>query len=384
MRFSRFAIHAAAILMIGPGFNISPAACSCPTDFAPIEQNLEFDGAGGRSLREAMQTLHIPSFSIAVIVADRMVLAKAYGDAAPDTLYQAASLSKTVAAVAALRLVQAGRLDLDRDVNDQLITWKLPESELTNGHPVTLRGLLTMTAGVGVPGYGGYSRGAARPNTMQILEGAAPANSRPVRVEQAPGMAYAYSGGGYQIVQALVEDATRESFAEAAKSLVLKPAGMARSVYELPDRRRTASEVAEGHTKEGSALPGGWRDIPELAAGGLWSTPTDLANFLISLSKSYRGEPEGILSRSLAQSMMTRNPVGPYGLGAAIVGAGPTLALLKRGQNIGYQAYMLLYPESGDGLVVMSGSDNGTTLETAFIRRVVTVCDWPPLESLPD
>ncbi|WP_413991259.1 serine hydrolase domain-containing protein [Labrys okinawensis] len=364
------------------------AASKCPVDPAAFEQDLDVQPPGAAalhsiSLRDAMRVLPVPSFSIALIVGDRVALAKAYGDATPDTLYQAASLSKIVTAVAALRLVQESKLNLDQDINDELISWKLPQSDLTTGHPVTLRGLLTMTAGIGVPGYGGYERGSPSPTTVQILEGEAPATSPPVRVETVPGTAYAYSGGGYQIVQKLIEDATRQSFADAVRSLVLAPAGMTRSVYELPGALAPKG-VAEGHSKNGQALPGGWRQVPELAAGGLWSNPTDLAHLLISLSRSYQGKEKGILSRPIARSMMTRNAIGPYGLGAAIEGAGPDVALMKRGQNVGYQAYMLIFPETGDGLVVMTGSDNGTALETAFIRRAAQVCNWPALATLPD
>jgi CubicO group peptidase (beta-lactamase class C family) len=238
-------------------------------------------------LTGALVALEIPSVSIAIIDHDRIVWARAFGaDATPSTLFQAASLSKLVTAVAALRLVQDGRLNLDRDVNAELTEWHVPPSDMTGSSPVTLRGLLSMTAGIGVPGYRGYAPGAPLPNLTQILDGIPPANSPPVRVEAVPGQRYAYSGGGCEIVQAIIQDATHQSFDAAMQRLVLRPVGMA--------------------------------------------------------------------------------------------------DLMKRGQNIGYQSYMLVFPNTGQGIVVMTNSDNGTTLAAALVRRAAQVYRWPMLDGLPD
>jgi len=337
------------------------------------------------NLAEALQYLHIPSVSIALIDKGELVAARAFGEGvSARTLYQAASLSKLVTAVAALRLANQQRLDLDRDVNAGLVSWQVPATPLTRGHPVTLRGLLSMTGGIGVPGYLGYEPGSPLPSLVQILDGIPPANSPPVRVEYVPGSRFLYSGGGYEIVQAVIEDATRRSFDAALQELVFRPLGMADSRFIQPLPTELASRAATGHRADGSELPGGWRVVPELAAGGLWSTPSDLAKLLIDVGRTYRGEGGTLLSHEMAVAMLTRQNGGPYGLGAAIGGAGYSLVLLKRGQNIGYQSYMLIFPHTGQGIVVMTGSDNGTTLSTALIRRAATVYRWPPLEALPD
>ena len=162
------------------------------------------------TLAEAMAALNIPSVSLALIDQDRIAFARAYGaGATPDTLYQAASLSKFVAAVGAMRLSTEERLKLDDDVNAKLISWKVPTNGFDKDHPVTLRGLLSMTAGIGVPGFLGYEVGAPLPNLTQILYGVPPANSPPVTVIAEPGSAYHYSGGGYEIAEALMIDATK-------------------------------------------------------------------------------------------------------------------------------------------------------------------------------
>jgi CubicO group peptidase (beta-lactamase class C family) len=344
------------------------------------------DGAVQRlDLAEALRYLHISSVSIALIANGELVAARAYGDGVSvRTLYQAASLSKLVTAVAVLRLVEQQHLDLDRDVNADLVSWQVPATPLTRGHPVTLRGLLSMTGGIGVPGYLGYEPGSPLPNLVQILAGTPPANSPPVRVEYVPGSRFFYSGGGYEIVQAIVEDVTQRSFDTATEELVFRPIGMADSRFIQPLPMGLADRAATGHRADGSELPGGWRVIPELAAGGLWSTASDMAKLLVDIGRAYRGEGGTLLSHEVAATMLTRQNGGSYGLGAAIAGVGDNLALMKRGQNIGYQSYMLIFPHTGQGIVMMTGSDNGTTLSTALIRRAAAVYSWPPLEDLPD
>jgi CubicO group peptidase (beta-lactamase class C family) len=314
-------------------------------DASLLERSLEITRPGASvteilDLTGALAALKIPSVSIAIIDHDRIVWARAFGaGATPSTLFQAASLSKLVTAVAALRLVQDGRLNLDRDVNAELTEWRVPPSDMTGSSPVTLRDLLSMTAGIGVPGYLGYAPGTPLPNLTQILDGIPPANSPPVRVEAVPGRRYAYSGGGY---------------------------------------------AATGHRSDGSELPGGWCVVPELAAGGLWSTPTDLARLLIAIAGSYRGKRNALLGDTMARSMLARQNGGPYGLGGAVSGSGRDLVLMKRGQNIGYQSYMLVFPNAGQGIVVMTNSDTGTTLATALVRRAAQVYRWPMLDGLPD
>ena len=213
----------------------APARATEPSE---LESNLiiTVDGvAKTLNLGAAMEALKIPSVSLALIDGDRIAFASAYGaSATPETLYQAASLSKFVAAVGAMRLVEAKRLDLDGDVNTKLTSWKVPSNGFDRAHPVTLRGLLSMTAGIDVSGFDGYAIGEKVPNLTQILYGVPPANSPPVTVIAEPGSVYRYSGGSYEIAEALMVDTMQTSFPELMNEIVLKPAGMSRSTFE-PD-----------------------------------------------------------------------------------------------------------------------------------------------------
>jgi CubicO group peptidase (beta-lactamase class C family) len=337
------------------------------------------------SLDEALTLLSVPSASIALIDEGRIAFARAYGqDATPETLYQAASMSKFVAAIGAMRLVENGALKLDEDVNEKLTAWKVPEKEFDSTHKVTLRGLLSMTGGIGVPGFLGYEVDAPLPTLTQILNGSPPANSPPVTVIAAPGSAYHYSGGGYEITEALMQDATGTPFPQLMRKLVLDPMGMTDSSFDQPPDAALMARATSGHFGDGAALPGRFHLFPEHAAAGLWSTPTDLAKLLVQLAHTWQGFSSIFLHRQTLQEILTPQNGGPYGLGAAVAGDGASLVLMKRGQNIGYQGYLILYPATGQGMVVMTNSDNGSKLAEALIKRAAAAYDWPDLPPLAD
>ncbi len=243
------------------------------------------------TLAEAMKSLNIQAVSVALIDEDRIAYARAYGDGVtPETLFQATSLSKFVACVGAMRLVDRNRLVLDGDVNKALTSWRVPANDLDKDHPVTLRGLLSMTAGIGVPGFLGYKIDAPLPTPTQILDGAPPANSPPVTVITVPGSAYHYSGGGYQIAEELMADALHAPFAETMDGLVLTPAGMSHSNFAQPLPDALKAHAVTGHLADGSEVSGGFHVFAEHAARRAWSTPTDIANLLLLMARTWRGE----------------------------------------------------------------------------------------------
>ena len=336
------------------------------------------------TLDEALTLLNVPSASIALIDEGRIAFARAYGqDATPETLYQAASLSEFVAAIGAMRLVENGALKLDEDVNETLTAWKVAANEFDSTHKVTLRGLLSMTGGIGVPGFVGYEVGAP-PTLTQILDGASPANSPPVTVIAVPGSAYHYSGGGYEIAEALMQDAAGKPFPQLMRELVLDPMDMTDSSFDQPPDAALTARATSGHFGDGAALPGRFHLFPEHAAAGLWSTPIDLAKLLVQLAHTWQGFSSIFLHRHTLQDILTPQNGGPYGLGAAVAGDGASLVLMKRGQNIGYQGYLILYPATGQGMVVMTNSDNGSKLAEALIKRAAAAYDWPDLPPLAD
>jgi CubicO group peptidase (beta-lactamase class C family) len=375
----------AALMLCGSVVLAPPAPAANPED---LESGLKLTIAGEAktlTLSQAMAALNIRAVSIALIDQDRIAFTRAYGDGVtPDTLFQAASLSKFVAAIGTMRLLDQKKLTLDGDVNARLTSWRVPANDLDKDHPVTLRGLLSMTAGIGVPGFLGYEFGAPLPTLRQILDGTPPANSPPVTVIDVPGRAYHYSGGGYEIAEALMVDTLRTPFVAAMDDLVLKPAGMSHSTFAQPLPDELRANAATGHLADGREIAGGFHVFPEHAAAGLWSTPSEIANLLLLVGRAWRGESALFLTPETAREMLRRQTAGPYGLGAAIAESEGTLIVMKRGQNVGYQAYLILLPGEGRGMVVMTNSDNGSTLAEALIRRAAELYGWPALPPLAD
>jgi CubicO group peptidase (beta-lactamase class C family) len=334
-----------------------------------------------RSLRAEMQKNHVPAVSIAVIRHGTIDWTKSYGikreDGSPvttDTLFQAASISKSVTTMTALALVEKGKLSLDAPINTQLKSWTLPDNQFTAQQPVTLRELLSNTGGTSVIGFGSFPRGAPLPTLKQILDGTPPANSPPVRVIAKPGTKYNYSGGGFEIVEQAIKDATGKSFSEVTRETILEPAGMNHSNFQQPIDASLLNEVAFPVDAHGNWIAGGPPTLPELGAGGLWTTPTDLARLIIELQKSLAGTTENILSSASAHLMLT--PVKEnYGLGVEISTDGGKLSFEHTGSNNGYQAMYVAYAD-GDGAVVMTSSDNGFAVIAQIVPTLARVYGW--------
>ncbi len=235
------------------------------------------------TLADRMKELNVPGVSIAVIHEGKIEWAQGFGvrslggpPVTADTMFQAGSISKPLAAMAALRLVQQGKLSLDNDVNTYLTSWKLPSDPVTAGEPITLRELLTHTAGMTVHGFPGYASNVQVPTLVQVLNGEKPANTPAIRSEAAPGVNWTYSGGGYTIMQQVLIDATKEPFQKLLHDSVLAPIGMSHSTYEQPLPKAFQTFAATPYSSDGEVIEGGAHTYPEMAAAGLWTTPTDL------------------------------------------------------------------------------------------------------------
>ncbi|HXM47271.1 MAG TPA: serine hydrolase [Pyrinomonadaceae bacterium] len=335
-------------------------------------------------LADRMRFYKTPGVSIALINEGRIEWARGYGvleaggkePVTPETLFQAASISKSLSAMLALRLVEQGKLGLDSDVNERLVSWKVPESEFTKEQKVTLRRLLAHTAGVTVPGFLGYPVNQAVPALRQILEGEEPANSAPIRVDTTPGSKFRYAGGGYVILQQLMMDVTGLSFPDLMQKTVLQKLGMTNSTFQQPLSPDLASRAAAGHLPDGKEIKGKWFVLPELAPAGLWTTPTDLARFVIEVQKSRLGKSNKVLSTASIKQMLTPE-IDNVALGWLVDGQGSSARLSFSGANVGYKCRMLGYMNSGQGVVVMTNSENGAELTTEILRSVAAEYGWP-------
>lgn len=335
-------------------------------------------------LADRMQSYKTPGVSIALINEGRIEWARGYGvleaggkePVTPETLFQAASISKSLSAMLALRLVEQGKLDLDSDVNKRLVSWKVPENEFTKDQKVTLRRLLAHTAGVTEPGFLGYPVDEALPNLRQILEGEKPANSRPIRVDMKPGTRFRYSGGGYVILQQLMMDVTGMSFPALMQKTLLQKLGMTHSTFQQPLSPDLTSRAAAGHLPNGEEMKGKWSVLPELAPAGLWTTPTDLARFVIEVQKSRLGKSNKVLSTASINQMLTPQ-IDDVALGLFVDGQGSSTRFSFGGANVGFKCRMLGYMNSGQGVVVMTNSENGAELIAEILRSVAAEYGWP-------
>lgn len=342
-------------------------------------------------LAKRMAELNVPGLSVALIHNGKVEWARGFGvkkiggaPVTPDTLFQAASISKPVFALGVLRLVDQGKLDLDTDINRYLKSWKLPENEFTRTTKVTLREILSHSAGITVHGFPGYASDEALPSVVQILDGAKPANTEAIRVDATPGTLYRYSGGGYVIAQQLLADVTGVPTPTYMHEAVLAPLGMSHSTYEQPLPTKRKSEVALAYNSAGKPVNGGFHIYPELAAAGLWTTPTDLARYAIGVQQMLTDKSKQVISASLARKMLT--PVrGQHGLGPMVGGPPEHRFFTHSGGNEGYRCILIAY-ENGDGIVVMTNADNGSMLMDEVVRTVALDYQWkefaPPERSI--
>jgi CubicO group peptidase (beta-lactamase class C family) len=336
-------------------------------------------------IKERMRAYGVPGLSIAVVDQGRIAWAKGYGVAdttlgqpvTTRTLFQAASISKPISAMGVLLLVQSGVVSLDEKVNRKLTSWVVPETDLTRASPITVRMLLNHTGGVTHDDSGSYvpySPADHVPTLVQILKGESPARRGSIRVVSLPGKSFAYSGAGYEILQQLVTDVSGKSFEEYMQSQVLRPIGMTSSTFALPHSLMPIA--ATGHYAGGRPLEGRFRVGPELAVAGLWTTPTDIARYLINVQQSYGGSVEQPLNVNLTHEMLSPG-LGSRGLGPAISGTGQSARFGHDGFNEGFESSFVGYIHEGRGAVVMANSGFAFMLIKEVLDSISRVYSWP-------
>jgi CubicO group peptidase (beta-lactamase class C family) len=335
------------------------------------------------TLADRMKGLNVPGVSIAVIHEGKIEWARGFGVSSiggspvtAESMFQAGSISKPLAAMAALRLVQQGKLSLDVDVNTLLTSWKLPIDPVAAGKPVTLRELLAHTAGITVHGFPGYASTAAVPTLVQVLNGEKPANTPAIRSETVPGDKWNYSGGGYTIMQQTLIDVTKEPFAKLLHDTVLAPIGMTHSTYEQPLPKEFQRFAATPYNGDGKPVEGGAHTYPEMAAAGLWTTPTDLARYAIEVENSLEGKANHVLSVEMTRQMLTPG-MGKWGLGLQIGGADSNPFFTHGGANEGFMNSFVAYEKAGEGAVVMTNADLGGILADEIMHSIAAEYAWP-------
>ena len=354
-----------------------------------IENNLlpglliEGEEVEGMNIQKRMEHYQVPGVSIAFLNEGKITWAKGYGYTSSDslrlvdkhTLFQAASISKPVAALAALALVEEGKIGLDEDVNHYLEGWQVEENNFTLEERVTLRRILSHTAGLTVHGFGGYASGEDVPDIIEVLNGEEPANSGRIYPDTTPGVQYRYSGGGYTIMQKMLTDVTGKNFPELMEESVLSKIGMEQSTYEQPLPEAYRENAAFGHRGDGRMVEGNWHTYPEMAAAGLWTTPSDLLKYAMEVQQSYVGESNQILSREMTKEMLTPQMNG-HALGPGIRGSGKHKAFGHGGANEGFRCNLQAFTRLDQGVVIMTNGDRGGELMNEILRSFSKLYDW--------
>jgi CubicO group peptidase (beta-lactamase class C family) len=341
-------------------------------------------GLGRYTITELMKLTKTPGVSIAVFQDSKIIWTNTYGVAdvvtkqpvTAATLFQAASISKPVAAMAVLKAVQDGKIGLDDDVNSVLKSWKLPDNAFTAIRKVTPRMLLSHTGGTTVNGFKGYHPDSPIPTAPQVLGGKTPANSAPVVVDVEPFTLSRYSGGGFTILQLVLEDALGKPFPAILAENVLGPIGMNNSGYDQPPSGDRSSRTARAHSNQGEAMDARWHVYPELAAAGLWTTPSDLAMFAIEVQLSLQGKSNRELNKSMSGKMVTPVGVGYYGLGFATQLRGDAWYFEHSGGNWGFRCDLIAHRDKGYGAVIMTNSDSGNDVVYELRRRIAIEYKW--------
>ena len=371
MRFpcTRSVIDPAVVLAL------APLLTRCGNTAGPDDRN---------DIAAWMEFYEVPGVSVAVINDFALDYIEVHGvkrrttrePVTEHTLFQAASLSKGVSAAGVVRLVQEGVVSLDRNVNDYLLSWQVPYNAYQATEKVTLRRLLSHTAGTTVHGFRGYRYSEPVPTLVQILNGEPPANSPPVVVERVPGSEFSYSGGGYEIADLVVRDVTGTTYPEFIRDRVLAPVGMSHSTYEQPLPAALRDSAASGYYADGTTVPGGHHIYPEMAAAALWTTASDYARFLIEIQRSLRGESNRVLTRENT-ALLATEVMDDYALGLGLRSLHGQMYIWHAGANDGFRGGMAAHPTLGHGLVVLTNSDRGNELTEALIEVIGKREGWP-------
>ena len=328
-----------------------------------IESKKHFDGA---TFIQRMEDLRVNAISIALVenceICETYTLGvKQRGKAdkvTASTLFQAASISKPVFAVAVMRLDECGILDIDADISEYLVGYEVPTFD-NQKHKITLRQILSHNAGLNLHGFAGYQQGQDVPTIEQILIGARPCNHEKLKLIKTPEIGHQYSGGGYVLAQKIVTDVCKADFYDLMDEWVLSPLAMAHSTFSQPLPSERLHEIAFGYGDHDLALPGGYDIMPELAAAGLWSTPSDLARLGIEIMKVLNGK-SAFLKKDTAPLMTTKAyEDSRHGIGFVVGESKKRNIFGHSGHNDGFVSNMVFCPNDGSGIAVMTNTNIG-------------------------
>jgi CubicO group peptidase (beta-lactamase class C family) len=369
-------------------------------DIEAVENNLipyvPVKGFKTWNLLERMKYYGIQGVSIVAIKNYEIDFAKSYGfadtakkvKASNETIYSAGSISKLLTAVIVMRLVDEGKLDLDKNVNQYLKSWKIEENDFTKKTPITLRMLLSHTAGASQSSYWGFPATEKNlPSITDILNGNKNAGSNKVVINSEPKKEWRYSGGGYMIVQMVLMDLLNQDFETIAKEYVFKPLGMNNSTFQQPLPASFQQRFSNGYSAA-SWYTGTPYIYPQQAPAGLHSTATDLAKLIIAIQKSLAKKSK-YLSTNSANALIA--PQAQISNGGYLEEMGVGAFLLQKadnqgidgkyfehqGANAGFIAFAMGSVSNGNGaIIMMNNGDDFNGFGKELRRSIAKTYHW--------
>jgi CubicO group peptidase (beta-lactamase class C family) len=333
------------------------------------------------ALNARMPFYRVPGVAVAVMDRNAIEWSREYGvcdlrtgePVAQNTVFQVGALGQPVTAAAVLELVKDGKLDIDTDVNARLHSWRVPRNALAEKSNITLRSLLTHTAGFPISPLPGYSRDRTAPSLIDLLNGRDAASALALTPDAPPGQEVRPSEIGFAVLQQIVADTASEPFPTFVKERIFGPLGMKFSTFAMPIPETGGNRPATGHTRDGKAIEGKWLNYP---GDGLWTNPSEFLSFAAAVMQTAMGSGQHLLSAELARSMLTRQ-FGNAGFGFAIDGQGTDIRIHLRGHTRGYTGSLDIYPYKGQGAVIMTNSDNGIFITEEILRAMAAAYEWP-------
>ncbi|PQJ82160.1 serine hydrolase domain-containing protein [Polaribacter glomeratus] len=333
------------------------------------------------TILERMDFYKVPGVSIAIVQNRKIKWAKGYGYANTETgtkidtetLFQAGSISKPLAALSALKLFENDSLELDKNVNYYLKNWQIPDNKFTKTEKVTIERLLTHTAGITVHGFPGYQQSDNFPDIIDVLNGNG--NTAKIVVNMIPGSIWRYSGGGYTIMEKVVEDISGLTLEDYMHKNILQPMGMKNSTYQQPIAKKFQKNISSAYDENGKLIKGLWNNYPEQAAAGLWTTPSDLAKYCIEMQEILNSKKVGILTKATVEKMLTKHK-NDWGLGPSLQNEKDSLIFGHGGKNAGFTNDMKAYAYQGNAIIVMTNADNGSKLISEIENSVSKYYNW--------
>jgi CubicO group peptidase (beta-lactamase class C family) len=305
--------------------------------------------------------------SVALIDNYKIVWAKGFGitevgtndSVTTETLFQAASISKSITAMAVMRKVQEKSISLTENIDKQLTSWHIPDNNFTNKSPITVKQLLSHTAGVSNTQFPGYHTNEKLPTIVQALNGESPAQNEKVKITFSPGSLYSYSNCGYWILALLLEDVEKKKFEKIIEEEIFTPLNMKNSTFDNHLPNQEYKSIASGHLSQNNLIDQKYYIYQPSSSGGLWSTPIDIAKFLIEMELSSKGQSNQIINEENTK-LMLKPVMGQYALGFTNEIRGTGVKFFGHdGHSIGFVSSMIGSLNDGFGLVIMTNSENG-------------------------